>query len=52
MRDEHGDTYEKWFFDRLDNIKKREARDQLSHDRWVSARKRLEDGNLEIVKAK
>jgi hypothetical protein len=51
MRDGFGDTYEQWVFDRLDEIKKREARDQLSHDRWVSARKRLENGKLEIDKA-
>ena len=52
MRDVFGDTYEQWVFDRLDDIKKREARDQLSHDRWVGTRKRLEDGKLEIGKAK
>jgi len=51
MRDGFGDTYEQWIFDRLDEIKKREARDKLSHDRWVSARKRLENGKLEIDKA-
>ena len=52
MRDVFGDTYEQWVFDRLDDIKKREARDQLSHDRWVSARKKLEEWKLEIGKAK
>ena len=52
MRDGFGDTYEQWIFDRLDEIKKRDARDKLSHDRWVSARKRLENGKLEIDKAK
>lgn len=41
MRYELGDGYDHWVFDRLDDIKKREARDQLSHDRWVNARKRL-----------
>jgi hypothetical protein len=52
MRDVFGDTYEQWVFDRLDDIMQREARDQLSHDRWVNARKKLEDGKLEIGKAK